>query len=297
MELTIYSVWQDYKKERKLTTSTITLYEYSLRHCVSDWLYIPMASLSGNDIYRKHAELSANSPTQADLVFRVIRALYRFAHAYYEDDNGNSLMSKNPVQKLSGMRAWNGLKRRTGRIPPEKAHIWWQALEDLPESVRDMLKLLYLTGMRKNEASTLQWSDVNFEDGIFVLRKTKNGSDHILPMSSYVRDLFAERQKSAYGPYVFIGHYIDTPLSKNDRTYQKVVEATGIKFAPHDLRRGFMSTGAELGLQVYTIKKLLNHSNTDVTYGYYVADMNKLRESLQLIDDELMRHACPQAVA
>ncbi|MBS1586940.1 MAG: tyrosine-type recombinase/integrase [Bacteroidetes bacterium] len=292
-QITFWKVWQDYKQNHPLKPSTINLYEYCLRHSLPDWIYSGLKEIKGADVFQKHQTLTKTDAAQADLAFRFVKAIYKFAIAFYDDEEGNPLITVDPTQKLSALRAWNGLKRRTGRIPPEKAATWWQALEELPDAARDHLRLLYLTGMRKKEGSALKWENVDLTAGTMTLMNTKNGSDHVIPFSTYIWDLFKKRHDKKTGPFVFPGTYIDSPLSANDRTYHKVVESTGIHFAPHDLRRGFMSTAAELGLQVYTIKKLLNHSNTDVTYGYYVADINKLRESIQTINDELMRWATP----
>lgn len=284
-------VFEDYLKNRKLKKSTRHEYTYCLREQLADWIYLPIASISRNDVFEKHKQLKAHGPFQADLAFRLIRALYMFASEFYEDENGKPLIVDNPTKKLSGMKSWTPLKRRTGRIPREKAKLWWDTLAILEDSPRDFLKLIYLTGLRKMEAASLRWDGVDFDAGTLTIFNTKNGKDHILPMSTHIRELLEGRKALAGGTYVFPGHYADDHISGNDRTYVKVAIESGIRFTPHDLRRGFISTATELDVEMYPIKKLVNHASSDVTFGYYVADINKLRAIIQMIDDELMRCA------
>jgi integrase len=70
---------------------------------------------------------------------------------------------------------------------------------------------------------------------------------------------------------------------------KKVVEASGIKFMLHDLRRTFITIAESLDIPSYTLKKLLNHSTrNDVTGGYIVTDMERLREPMQRITDYIL---------
>lgn len=286
---TLWEVFNDYLKNRPLKPKTHTSYTATVRRCFDDWLYMPLSDITGTMVHQKHQQLSLAGKAQADLAMRILRAVYRFAMAYYELPNGEPEFTKNPTSKLSGLRAWHGLKRRQGRIAPAQIPTWWEAVSRLPDGPRDLLRLLFFTGMRKTEASRLKWSDVDFELGSITLRNTKNHKDHVLPLSTYTLEMLRCRLQHSQEIYVFPGSFTNSHISDFDRSYQIVVEATGIQFTPHDLRRGFMSTAAELGLQVYTIKKILNHSSQDVTYGYYVADIEKLRQEVQKVNDELVR--------
>ena len=72
----------------------------------------------------------------------------------------------------------------------------------------------------------------------------------------------------------------------------EIKEATDIKFSFHDLRRLFITTAESLDISTYAMKALVNHSlNGDVTGGYIVSDPERLRESMQRIEDHLL-HLC-----
>ncbi|CZJ08633.1 phage related integrase [Legionella pneumophila] len=63
-----------------------------------------------------------------------------------------------------------------------------------------------------------------------------------------------------------------------------------MSFTVHDLRRTFATTAESLDLPAYALKRLLNHKmNTDVTAGYIVRDVERLRKPMQRISDFLVR--------
>jgi len=47
---------------------------------------------------------------------RVLRALFNFAAGQYEDSQGKSLITDNPVKRLSQTRAWYRVERRQSFI-------------------------------------------------------------------------------------------------------------------------------------------------------------------------------------
>ena len=80
------------------------------------------------------------------------------------------------------------------------------------------------------------------------------------------------------------------PHVSNPRTWQEsVTEATGINFCFHDLRRTFITIAEGLDIPHYALKALLNHAmGNDVTGGYVVMTVDRLREPMQRIADKIM---------
>ena len=70
----------------------------------------------------------------------------------------------------------------------------------------------------------------------------------------------------------------------------KVAELSGVPFILHDLRRTFATIADSLDLPAYALKRLLNHKmNNDVTAGYIVADVERLRKPMQLITEYILK--------
>ena len=91
-------------------------------------------------------------------------------------------------------------------------------------------------------------------------------------------------------PYVFPGDGKAGHIVSPKRALEEVLAATGIKFSCHDLRRTFATIAESLDLSRYTIKDLLNHKreDSDVTGGYIVLEVERLRGPMQKITDALL---------
>ncbi len=74
----------------------------------------------------------------------------------------------------------------------------------------------------------------------------------------------------------------------------EVAALSGVPFTIHDLRRTFATTAEGLDLPAYSLKRLLNHKmSNDVTAGYIMLDVERLRKPMQLITDFLIENmAC-----
>jgi predicted DNA-binding protein len=69
-----------------------------------------------------------------------------------------------------------------------------------------------------------------------------------------------------------------------------VIERSGVTFTTHDLRRTFATVADSLDIPGYAVKALLNHkTGADVTVGYIIADVERLRGPMQRITDYLLR--------
>jgi integrase len=87
-----------------------------------------------------------------------------FAASNFETADSQPVITVNPVRTLSQNRSWHREKRRRIIIPDQKLGNWYRAVISLRQIyVRDYLLLLLLTGLRRMEAATLRWSDVDLE--------------------------------------------------------------------------------------------------------------------------------------
>ncbi|CAH1904754.1 hypothetical protein NTGHW29_360083 [Candidatus Nitrotoga sp. HW29] len=70
----------------------------------------------------------------------------------------------------------------------------------------------------------------------------------------------------------------------------KVILESGVTFTIHDLRRTFITIAESQDISAYALKRLLNHKmNNDVTAGYIINDVERLREPMQKITSYLLK--------
>jgi integrase len=320
--VTVQKAFDEFLEARKaLKPRTIYDYQRIMKTYLADWQNKPITSITKDMIARRHTKLSqpwefgkrefTGSKAQANLTMRFLRALFNFAAAKYEDSQGNSLFVENPVRRLSQTRAWFRVERRQTVIKPHELPAWFKAVQELKSDavngmadvVRDYLLFLLLTGLRRNEAATLKWGQVDMISRTFTVLDTKNKEPHTLPMSDYVLDLLAGRREKAEeefadsgekmkSEYVFPGPGTQGYLIEPKKQKQKVIQASGVSFTLHDLRRTFLTIADSIDIPAYAVKRLANHKMTnDVTAGYIIADVERLRKPMQQITDYILRAA------
>lgn len=280
-----------------LKPSTIKDYRYIMRHDFGDWLKRPMLNITKDMVGRRHSKIGERSRARANNAMRVLRAIFNFAAGEYEDAQGRSLFLENPVKRLSHTRAWYRIGRRQTMIKAHELPQWFEAVMSLSSErvvnkadvVRDYLLLILFTGLRRSEALTLKWSQVDLVGRTLTIEDTKNHEMHTLPLSDFLYELLTRRKESAYNGYVFPGDGKTGYLNDPRKCMAKVIEASGVEFTLHDLRRTFITIAESLDIPAYALKRLLNHKMTnDVTAGYIVIDVERLRRPMQQVTDYLL---------
>lgn len=299
--VTLEEVLVDYLKARK-NLSERTRYDYQrlVDTYLDAWKKRPIASITKDMVEKRHADLGQTSAAQANYCMRVLRALVNFAQEKYEV-NGVPILVVNPVVRLSRTKAWYDVKRRKTYISPDQLKPWFAAVlkvelsrgRDYMDVARDYLQLLILTGLRKNEGLGLRWEDVDLKNKHFTVRGTKNGEDHTLPMSDYVQDIFQHRHEKKKNDYVFPGiGNANAAQAEPRKAVVRVIQDSGVEFTLHDLRRTFITVAESLDISAYSVKRLVNHKmSNDVTAGYIVTDVERLRKPMQQITDFILSRA------
>lgn len=246
----------------------------------------------------KFRKISKTTPSQANKTMRNFRAVMNYAIMKYEDSNGDSIFRHNPVIRITQLRAWHRQVRKTTLIKHYDLLPWYRAVTNLSndsiapnrEVVKDFLLFVLFTGLRRNEAAKLTWNRVDLKDRTFIIKDTKNHVDHVLPVTDFLYDLLTKRQSESKTRYVFPNENNSGHMTDPKKQIARVVNESGVVFSTHDLRRTFITIAESLDISAYALKRLLNHKMTnDVTAGYIISDVERLRAPMQKINDYILR--------
>lgn len=300
---TLEDVYDEFLKARSLKDSTVKGYTQVLNATLGDWLKMPLAEITKPMVADRHAKLSKeNGKAYADSAMRTLSSIWGYAEGRYEDDEGESLLPSNPVKRLSKTRAWNRPKARKNYLKEHQLKPWFEAVGKLriepwgtmPQTVGDYLTLVILTGLRRSEAATLPWSQVDLTDRTLWVTETKNHEDLILPISDYLLELLKKRREHIKEEYVFPGG----PRSKHPymieprNQVKRVIKESGVVFGIHDLRRTFASVTDRLNLPEGATSRFINHSKgNSVTRNYIITDLEHIREPMQRITNYILEAA------
>lgn len=293
-EITLNEVFQEYLKTRKtLKAKTINNYTHMIDKAFPKWKDKPILAITKDRVSKHHEKLGTeNGEAYANLAMRVLRALFNFAAGQYEDAQGKSLILENPVRRLSQTRAWYRVERRQSYIKPHDLEAWYKGVNNIEnETLRDYLLLVLLTGLRREEAATLKWTDIDLNAKTLTVINTKNNEPHTLPLSDFLYVLLLNRQLKKVNDYVFPGKGVVGHIIEPRKQMANVTKESGVHFTVHDLRRTFITSAESLDISAYALKRLMNHKmSNDVTAGYIINDVERLRKPMQLITDDFLKN-------
>lgn len=304
--LTLKQVLDNYITSRgtNLKENTANNYRGTFDGYLKDWGDKDLLNITRNMVEERHRKITEQSPTRANTTMRLLRALFNYAMGEYIDSKGIPIVLHNPTQVLSHIKAWNREKPKRTIIKSHELSVWWRAVNELPahelnaklpnhsETAKDFLIFVLLTGLRRREASTLKWSDIDFQEQSLTIENTKNYETHTLPITDYLMKLLNRRKNSTDSIFVFEGNDPTKPMNDPKKQVAKVRVISGLYFNIHDLRRTFITIAESLDIQAYTLKRLINHKDSrDVTATSYLImdDIGRLRKPMEKISNYILR--------
>ncbi len=272
--------------------------EKHLKTSFAAWADRPVVEISRDRVAIRFRELSERGGAQANLAFRILRALMNYARGAYRPGD-KPIIVENPVRVLSDLKVWNRVNPRSGRIPTDKIGKAWnvlQALRTSPEqtvvgqTLADAVSFLLLTGARWSEMAELTWDRVNLEERWWHIPDTKNRSKVTFPLPAAAVAILAARPKVSN--YVFPARSGEGRIREPRGTMLKVSEAAGVHLTAHDLRRTFRAVAGEVGIDLWKTKLLMGHKlSGDVTITHYTEteDLRYLAPEIERIADWIVR--------
>lgn len=308
--ITLQQVYDDYLTARPTMKPRTISVDKSLLNChLSDWLKKPLRDITEDMLKRRHLKIAKDSGVNtANNVMRLFRRLHRFAARSLKEAVDRDMVK----DALEGQ--WFKVDRRQTVLKEHELPVWNKAVNKISNPViLDYLLLLLFTGLRENEGLTLRWDDVDMVAETFTIRKeiAKNKKSHTLPMSDFLKELFQRRLDARENGFVFPGSGKSGHLTETKRQLEFIHRETrkmlngvttdeelakliaeqpadkikpGVSFCLHDLRRTFASI-AESVVSYSVLKRLMNHSDKDVTQGYIIMTVEKLRLPMQQVTD------------
>ncbi len=139
----------------------------------------------------------------------------------------------------------------------------WHCCED--DDYGKIVRLLALTGCRREEIGGLRWSEIDLENGVLTLPKerVKNNHDHKLPLMQLALSIIGTVHERVGRDHLF-GDSSDagfTNWSKGKADLDKrLAEQMTEEWRPHDFRRTVATWMAEHGeIDPHIIEAVLNH--------------------------------------
>ena len=258
---------------------TMTVNRGYLRNQILPWFTgRNIAHITNQDVQRWFASLRA-TPVAADRSAPILSVIMRQAELYgYRPEDSNP---------CTGIRRY----RRKGRerfLSETELRCLARVLDShdaLYPLHTAFIRLLLLTGCRKSEIGTLQWSD--YREGRLFLRDGKTGPRTVW-LSSPARAVLDGLARK--GRWVFPSPQRQGPISTTvfETFWRRVREEAGIgDVRLHDCRHTYASIAIMAGESVTTTARLLGHNDAQTTLKYAHLSDRSVREASDALADVL----------
>ena len=233
-----------------------------------------IADIDRQEVRRWFAALRA-TPVAADRSMPVLSVIMRDAEAMGlrpEGSNPCRGIRRNRRKGRERFLSDDDIRRLAVRLSAHEEH--W------PQQVA-VIRLLLLTGCRKSEILTLQWSD--YREGHLFLRDSKTGPRTVWlsEPGRNILEVVARRSR-----WVFPAKRGDRPRSRcwMSPFWNMVRAEAGLEdLRLHDLRHAHASLALRRGENILAIGRLLGHRRAETTLKYTHAADAMLREAAETI--------------
>lgn len=240
-------------------------------------------------IERIKTVMKKRAPATINHALNVVRQMFNAAKAagIYTGDN--------PSSQVKRLKKDN---RRIRFLTREEASVLFQRLAECKTpNLYDMSLLALNCGLRAGEIFSLQRIDIDFNNKKIAIRDPKGVFNRFANMTAAVYDMLYHRVTTLKPQdYIFLSEKGEK-IKEVSNQFQRIVDSLGFntgvtdsrnKVVFHSLRHTFASWLAMAGVDIYTIKELMGHSDIKMTQRYMHLAPNKFTSAISVLDTPLI---------
>ena len=191
----------------------------------------------------------------------------------------SGLLSKNPVQKVKGPQGKPPEKRA---LTEDEVALLLEAMHRFTPKLHPIIFFIAYTGLRKMEAVTLEWDDIDFRHKMVHIHNKphvvvngepfycKWGSERTIPLKLPVIKLLMGLKRRTN--WVFPNEIGGLNCHNFNRDFDRAKYKSGIvrpnEISPHTLRHTWISQLLANGVDLKSVSMMAGHKNLSTTAGY-----------------------------
>jgi integrase len=201
----------------------------------------------------------ASATTNRVLV--VLRYIFNLARKWKVpgvDGNPTAGLSTAPEVHLQRFLTGEETKRLMAAIDEEENQVAAQAI-----------KLLLLTGARRNEITHAKWEHVDWERRTLLVPLSKSGKPRTIALNGAAIALLQSVPRVQGNEHIFPSPFSGHPFASVFYAWDRIRRRAGLADVRlHDLRHSFASFLVNHGVSLYVVQGLLGHSQVRMTQRY-----------------------------
>jgi integrase len=257
--LTVRNMLPDYlafKAGRRRIDETERIFNRNILPEIGDRL---ADSVTRGDVTRLVDKVARKAPVQARNVCAQLSAFYTWALPRLDR------LDSNPCRDAGRPPA---PKARDRVLSDRELAVLWDALGNEHEPWTSAIRLLILTGQRRNEVYSAEWVEFDTKQRIWTIpaARAKNGKTHIVPLSDFALNIIEKLERTGTSSKLFPAksspHNGASGFSKVQARLRSAVEkklGNVDEWRLHDLRRTVATGLQRIGVRLEVTEAVLNH--------------------------------------
>ena len=267
--LSLSEALEMFLEAKKYKQQTINLFRYAMQYLINAVGDIPIDSVT-----EFHYNKLLSSPEWIELSNNSKSIYSRHLSIIFNYFKKRNLIEKNPITTIKLEY------RRPRAIPSEDLQAILNYLKEHNKHGYNLIKFLYLTGLRISEAISLTWDNINFEKKIIVFHNHKAKREDVRPLLDKAIEHLIEMKKESVSEKLF--PYSTRFCSFFYRAQAKLWgdgKKSLHKYNIHQLRKSFISKLIEEGISLEDTQVLAGHTDPRTTQRYYIEyQLSKIAE-------------------
>jgi integrase len=196
--------------------------------------------------------VDGGKPIAANRTFSAVRKMFNWAVA-------RDIINTSPC---AGVKPPTAERSRDRILTDSELRDVWHATIKIGGPFGALVRLLVLTGQRRDEVAQARWSEVDLDRRMWTLarERVKNDTPHDVPLSKSAVAILQALPRIG-NEYVLTtnGEAPASNYAKNKRRLDALLPDDMLPWRLHDIRRSVASGMARLGVSLPVIERVLNH--------------------------------------
>lgn len=262
---------------------------------VKNWILPVIGNMSLKKISPFHIEKIKKNFLDAGRSPRTIQYCFAiFRHIWNTAKNYDIVIAESPTKRVK-LPSFNNERQRF--LTHTEADAVLKAVREKSEPLYQMSMISLYAGLRASEIFNLTWGDVFIDSGYLVLKDTKGGKSGFAYLTDELKQMFAEMRKihKHNTDLIFVARE-GKKVTSISNTFDRVIEDLGLnegiydrrqRVVFHTLRHTYASWLVQSGVDLYSVQKLMRHSNSKMTERYSHLGDNHLQAAVRRLQDEM----------
>jgi integrase len=158
------------------------------------------------------------------------------------------------------------------------------------------IRLLLLTGGRRNEITRAKWDYIDWERKTLLVPIAKSGRSRVISLSGAALQLLRSIERLPANPFIFPSPTTGRPCPSLHFPWLRIRKTSGLlDIRLHDLRHSFASFLVNEGVSLYVVQGLLGHTQPRMTQRYAHLQQKTLHDAVEMMPSAMTPSGGPES--